>query len=223
MAAFQTAIVVVLLSWFALKVSKQGFLRAASYVVLMYLYGPYFLSVIDFIGNRQGAVGVVLLAITASLLLLIVGVWAVSREGDVGTAGLSLMFVASWLSSLTILLFLFGRTIGGYVWWDVLLEWDIWHVTLPHTIPHVTYVIGTLCLAYLLHRYLQQRQGGRLRGTLDEDSIMHVSDAPSGLAAFQRGRKPLDRKIALSLFGLALTIPTIILPGWKWWLANVIM
>ena len=217
--ALEAGSLVAVLAWYSVKVSSQGFSRAAAYVGLMLFYAPAFHYALAFpFFYGKGMVEVALLSLAYSMLLLLVAVWVLRREGDVGKVGLALLFAASWLSLVNILVGLLTPDFIEDDWWDVILRWETWYTTLPITIPRTLYLIGAVSLAYLFYRYFQPKQGGGLSSTLSEDSMVPISDASYGLATYHRDHSLVDWKIALSLFSVALTISNLVLPGWPWWL-----
>ena len=158
----EAALVVAVTSWFAAKVSRQRFQRAAAYVALMFFYGPPFYYAITYIISGNATVQFDFPALATSILLLIMGVRALRREGDVGKAGLALLFIASWLSFVNIFVSSLNRGVTEDIWWNVVLRWETWYTTLPLFPTQATYMLGTVCLAYLLYRYLRPIQGGRV-------------------------------------------------------------
>ena len=217
--ALNVATLIAVSSWYAAKVSRQGFSKSAAYVALMLFYGPNYHLALNFsLSYGTDAFEISFLSLAASMLLLLVGVWVVGQGGDVGRMWLSLLFAASFLSSFNIWLGILGPAIREFVWWDPFLWWDNWYWTWPQMVSRAFHLTGAVSLAYLVYRYLLPLQEGRLGQALGKDSLVQVLRGSGALVKYHRNHRPFDWKIALSLFGIALMLANFVLPEWLWWL-----
>lgn len=210
-----TGFLVAVSSWYAVKVSGQGFGRAVAYVALFFFNSPnYRLALVFPFSYGLGSYEIPLLSLTTSMLLLLVAVSTVSREGYVGGMRLTLLLVASSLSSFSIWVNFVIPEIDRQDWWTLLASWHRWYFMLPVTLPRALHLVGPVSLAYLLYRYLRPLRGGCLGQISNEDSLAHVLGASGTLVKYHRQHKPFDWKIALAFLGVALMLSSLFLLAW---------
>ena len=215
--ALNYVILVVVSSWYAVKVSAQRFSRSAAFVAIMLFYGPTFLPALFFpISFGIDAYEIPLLSLTSSVILLLVAVSAVAREGYVGKMRLTLLLVASFSSSFNIWGSLVVPRIGEDNWWKIIAEWQTWYLMLPLTVPRAFYLAGAVGFAYLLYRFLPAIQRQRSQQSLTDAPIILAPGSSMESAAYHQDRKRFDWRVALSLLGVALLLSGFILFTSPW-------